>query len=341
MMSKEPKLSKKTNASIFIPHLGCPHECSFCNKNSITEQDKSVTSVDVGEILEKHAQSLKRRSMTAEIAFFGGTFTALDSDYREELLKTANQFIEKYPDYFCGIRCSTRPDYINEEVLAQLKKHNVTAIELGAQSMDDEVLTANNRGHSAEDVRNAVSLIRSFAWRETTGAARHGCPSIGLQMMTGLYKDTPEKSLYTADELIKLKPDTVRIYPTVIFDGTRLAEIKHEPFTEEETIELCAEIYGRFVRNNIRVIRLGLNYSGNVIGELSISRYYYRRMLDFMSNAGRVNPDKPKKFRVFTDKKNISKINGHKCENKRKLEALGFTYKIKEKTNTDLEVILL
>ena len=313
---------KKTNASVFIPHLGCPHECSFCNKNAITEQEKSVSVYDVSSILEEHARSLKRRNKSAEIAFFGGTFTALDSRYREELLLIADKFIKQYPDLFDGIRCSTRPDYIDDEILSQLSEYHVTSIELGAQSMDDEVLAANNRGHNSEDVRKAAELIK----------AHRGGFELGLQMMTGLYKDTVQKSLYTADEIIRLKPDTVRIYPTVVFEGTELHRINHTPFTEEETIELCGEIYGRFVRNHIRVIRIGLNYSGNVIGELSISRYYYHKMLSFMKNSG------SRKFKIFTDKRNISKINGHQCENKIKLEQLGFTYKIKEKKGTELEI---
>ncbi|MCL2036560.1 MAG: radical SAM protein [Oscillospiraceae bacterium] len=313
----------KTNASIFIPHLGCPHECSFCNKESITEASKSVTSASVEAILETHVKSLRRRNMNAEIAFFGGTFTALADEHREELLQTANRFIRLYPDLFTGIRCSTRPDYINAEILSELKRFNVTSIEIGAQSMDDEVLLANTRGHTTDDVRNAARLVKSHGFE------------LGLQMMTGLYCDTPEKSLYTCDELIKLNPDTVRIYPTVVFAGTKLAELAHIPFSEEETLELVGEIYSRFVSRNIRVIRIGLNYSGNVIGEKSISRYYYNRMREFMQKSGET------RFRVFTDKRNISKINGHKCENKLKLEKLGFTYKIKEKQGIDLEIFAI
>ena len=320
---------KKTNASIFIPHLGCPHECSFCDKNAITEREKSVTVTDVESILQSHAESLKRRGITAEIAFFGGTFTALPASYRAELLTTANRYINEFPDLFTGIRCSTRPDYIDVGILCELRDFGVTAIEIGSQSMDDEVLAANNRGHTADDVRDACRLIKSHGFE------------LGLQMMTGLYKDTPAKSLFTADEFVKLSPDTVRIYPTEIFEGTRLFELAesvesgYKTFTQEETVELCGEIYGKFVANNIRVIRIGLNYSGNVIGELSIARYYYKRMSAFMESSG------SNKFRVLTDKRNISKINGHKCENKRKLEAAGFTYRIKEKSGADLEIIAL
>jgi histone acetyltransferase (RNA polymerase elongator complex component) len=151
-------------------------------------------------------------------------------------------------------------------------------------------------------------------------------------MMTGLYCDTPAKSLHTCGEIIALKPDTVRIYPTVVFPGTSLAEIGHEPFPEEATIELCAEIYGRFVSSGIRVIRLGLNYPGNVIGERCMSRYYCNRMLDFMRKSG------GSRFVVCTDKRNISKVSGHKGENRAKLLEHGYTFKIKSKNNVDLEI---
>ncbi|MDR2532671.1 MAG: radical SAM protein [Oscillospiraceae bacterium] len=314
----------RTNAAVFIPHLGCPHKCSFCDQGKITKAEKSVTSDDVSAILEKHVASLQKRGLKAEIAFFGGTFTALDPDYREELLSTANYYLKKHSGIFTGIRCSTRPDYIDEAVLEQLKKHGVTAVELGAQSMDDEVLKLNNRGHDSDDVRKSAVLVKRFGFES------------GLQMMTGLYGDTAGKSLYTADELIALKPDTVRIYPTVILKDTMLGDMyesgEYQTFSLEETIELCAEIYGRFTENNIRVIRLGLNISSDTtpIGELCIGRYYFKKMLEFMQNS------EAKKFRVYTDRKNISKINGHRCENKIKLQQLGFTYKIKEKQGGNL-----
>ncbi|MCL1823241.1 MAG: radical SAM protein [Oscillospiraceae bacterium] len=327
-------MKNKTNAAVFIPHLGCPHKCSFCDQNSIIKQDRRITAGDISAILEKHVLSLQKRGLTAEIAFFGGTFTALEPQYREELLSIANHYLQKHRDIFTGIRCSTRPDYIDEIVLNQLKNYSVTAIELGAQSMDNEILKLNERGHIADDVRKSAKLIKSFGFE------------LGLQMMTGLYGDTPEKCLYTADELIKLNPDTARIYPTVILKNTKLGGLyesgEYQTFTFEETIELCAEIYGRFTENNIKIIRLGLNIKederiigGNYslqMGELCIGRYYFKKMKSFMENSG------AKKFRVYTDKRNISKIGGHKGENKLKLEQLGFTYRIKEKQGEALKI---
>jgi len=219
----------------------------------------------------------------------------------------------------------------------------VNAIELGVQSMDEEVLRLNNRNHSSDDVRTAARLIKEFGFE------------LGLQMMTGLYGDTPEKSMHTCDELIKLNPVTARIYPTVILKGTMLGDLyesgEYRTFTLEETVELCSEIYGRFAKHNIKVIRLGLNISKNSdlniqiiggnyglqLGELCIGRYYYKRMLSFMKSCG----SRSGKFRIYTDRKNISKINGHKSENKIKLEQMGFTYRIKSKDGADLEMEML
>ncbi|MCL2637067.1 MAG: radical SAM protein [Oscillospiraceae bacterium] len=333
------KKNKTTNAAIFIPHLGCPHTCSFCDQNKTTKAQNSVTANDVREVLENYAVSLKQRNLTAQIGFFGGTFTALEWDYREELLRTANEYLKKESKIFTGIRCSTRPDYIDEKVLSQLKNYGVNAVELGVQSMDEEVLSLNNRRHTSEDVRKSAMLIKQFGFE------------LGVQMMTGLLGDTPEKSLYTADELIALKPDTVRIYPAVILKGTMLGDLfergEYETFTLEETVELCAEIYKRFTEKNIKIIRLGLNISskdeekkrniiggnyGLQLGELCIGRYYFKKMLTFMQNSN------VRKFVIYTDRKNISKINGHKSENKIKFEKLGYTYKIKEKQGTDLEI---
>jgi histone acetyltransferase (RNA polymerase elongator complex component) len=333
------KMNKTTNAAIFIPHLGCPHTCSFCDQNKTTRAENSVSANDVREILESYLISLKQRKLTAQIGFFGGTFTALDWNYREELLSTANCYIKKYPEIFTGIRCSTRPDYIDEAVLTQLKQHGVNAVELGVQSMDDEVLKLNNRGHNSDDVRKSAKLIKQFGFES------------GLQMMTGLLGDTAEKSLLTTNELIALNPDTVRVYPTVILKDTMLGELyergEFETFSLEETIELCSEIYRRFVEKNIKVIRLGLNISsksdrkneilggnyGLQLGELCIGRYYLKKMLEFMKNS------EVKRFEIHTVRKNISKINGHKSVNKNELMKLGFTYKIKEKQGEEMLIV--
>ncbi len=201
---------KQTNLSVFIPHYGCPNCCSFCNQRTISGTKEPPTPEEVEKILAEQQPLLKEKKTAAEIAFFGGSFTAIDRGYMTALLKTAQHFIKSYPEQYNGIRCSTRPDCIDSEVLGILKEYGMTVIELGAQSMNDEVLTANRRGHSAEAVRKAAGLIKQQGFK------------LGLQMMTGLYKDTPERCIKTAEEFISLGADCVRIYPTVIIRGTYL-----------------------------------------------------------------------------------------------------------------------
>ena len=166
---------KHSNVAIFIPHVGCPHLCSFCNQRNISGENSIPTGEDVKNICFSAINEITDKS-NAEIAFFGGSFTAIDRTYMIELLSAASEFVGK--GKFKGIRISTRPDYIDDEVLYILKKYGVTSIELGAQSMSDRVLEANERGHSAEDVRKASLLIKEHGFE------------LGLQMMVGLYQST-------------------------------------------------------------------------------------------------------------------------------------------------------
>lgn len=157
---------KRTNISVFIPHIGCPHRCSFCDQRSISGAAHAPSPEEVSALLEEQAPHLAERGMQAEIAFFGGSFTAVPRDYMTSLLECAHSAVHKYPEVYVGIRCSTRPDCVDGEIIALLKKYGMTAVELGAQSMSDEVLQMNGRGHSAEDVRQASRLIRraEFPW---------------------------------------------------------------------------------------------------------------------------------------------------------------------------------
>ena len=279
---------------------------------------------------------LMQSDLQAEIAFFGGSFTAVDSDYRRALLYAASEYVKEFPEQYVGIRCSTRPDCIDEEILDELKLYGVTAVELGAQSMNDEVLKANLRGHTAEAVRNASRLIKSYGIE------------LGLQMMTGLYKDKPDYCLETAREFALLKADTVRIYPTVILKGTMLDELRrqgvYESFSFEETVELCAKLLLFFEEKNIPVIRLGLHASEGVeeqmtggvyhqaLGDIVKSRIMLIRMREQMSGLG------GGRYIVYTDKKNIGAVVGHGGENKKILEKEGVTFKIKEKSGEYLEI---
>lgn len=191
---------------------------------------------------------------TTQLAFFGGSFTAIDRTYMLSLLEEAHSLVKQYG--LAGIRISTRPDRMDGEVLELLQAYGVTAVELGAQSMDDGVLAANHRGHTAEDVQRAAERIRARSFE------------LGLQMMTGLYGDSPERALDTMRALIACKPDTMRIYPTVVLPGTRLAELYREglyrPQEPEEAVALCARLIPMCEEAGVRVIRVGLHAEDGV-----------------------------------------------------------------------------
>lgn len=327
---------KRTNVSIFIPHAGCPNKCSFCDQKAISGSTAAPTIFEVRELLAKQAEHLEELGMTAEIAFFGGSFTAIPRAYMLDMLKTARKAAERFPVY-TGIRCSTRPDCVSEEIADILKKYGVTAVELGAQSMDDEVLIANDRGHTAKDVRRAAEIIRSRKIE------------LGLQMMTGLYRDTPEKCLFTADEFIKLRPATVRIYPTVILKNTRLGELfeqgEYKSFSFDETVELCAALLRKFTQKGVRVIRMGLHASPEVERKM-LGGVYHPALRELVESrvfredlTARLVRFPKGKYLVYTDPKNLSKAIGQKRSNIEALAALGYEIEFKAKPGVYIWIV--
>lgn len=206
-----------------------------------------------------------RGDKDGEIAFFGGSFTAIDRDYMIELLSSAQEFIGE--NGFKGIRISTRPDAVDGEICDILEKYHVTAVELGAQSTNDKVLAMNRRGHTREDIFRSARLLKERGFE------------LGLQMMTGLYGSNDEDSIGTARDLISLSPDTARIYPAVVIENTELAELyrngEYRPQTPEEAAVLCAKILPMFERAGIKVIRLGL-HSGGGVEALSLPAHIIR-----------------------------------------------------------------
>ena len=298
--------------------------CSFCNQKNITGQSNQPTGEDVKNTLEKAVNDLGDKAKNAEIAFFGGSFTAIDRDYMITLLEAAKHYTKN----FSGIRISTRPDYIDEEVLEVLKKYNVTSIELGAQSMDDYVLKANNRGHSSADVIRASKLIKKYNF------------SLGLQMMTGLYTSTYDKDICTAQKFVELNPDTVRIYPTVIMKDTELAKLylsgEFVPYTLEQSVDLCSKLILMFEKADIKIIRLGLHYSDSLVKnslgnnyhpafkELCESRIFYNSFLDKTNSV-----DKSKAFTVYINEKSLSKFYGQKKSNLNCFSEMGYTFETK------------
>lgn len=239
---------RKYNIPIFVPHKGCPFDCVFCNQNRITGSIKETTPDDVTRIIEEYLDTIPREGSSVEAAFFGGSFTGIPIEEQSALMERVAPYIES--GRISGIRLSTRPDYIDDDILRNLKRHGVTTIELGVQSMSDEVLRASNRGHTAGQVVEAASLIRKYGF------------SLGLQMMTGLPGDTDELSVYTAERIAELEPDCVRIYPTLTIRDTCLEAMyksgRYVPQTLEGAVELCKRLLLIFESRGINVIRVGL-----------------------------------------------------------------------------------
>lgn len=316
------RAAKHANIALFIPHNGCPHQCAFCNQRTISGAVRQPTAEDVRAAVATALASPHFDGAHAEIAFFGGSFTAIDRSYMAELLEAAHEFVAN--GSVAGIRISTRPDAIDEAILAILKRYGVTAIELGAQSMRNEVLAMNRRGHTAQDVVKASRLIREAGF------------SLGLQMMTGLYGDDNHGARMTARELAKLRPDTVRIYPTVVLEGTELADRmragEYTPQGVEAAAELCAGLLRFFEERGIRVIKLGLHASdgvaGNMVGgayhpafrELCEGMLYYRLMRSALREKCPDGGD----CTVYVAKAAVSKAVGQKKCNISKLAQEGW-----------------
>lgn len=311
---------KHANISVFVPHVGCPNMCSFCDQRYITGVKTVPGSDDVEKAVLSAKKSKNYDPENTEIAFFGGSFTAINRNYMISLLEAAYSFVKSGD--VSGIRLSTRPDAIDGEILTLLKSYGVTSIELGAQSMDDEVLFMNNRGHTADDVVSASNLIKE-----------HGF-SLGLQMMTGLYMDTDEKTIKTAEKIVRLQPDTVRIYPTIVLKGTTLAAFYSDGYYKPQTIDaavnLCVELIDIFNTAGINVIRLGLHsiekraYIAGpwhpAFSEMCYSKVFFDKALSILKEKG--------KYRIYVAPENISKMVGQKRGNVYKLKNLGYDCRV-------------
>lgn len=231
---------------IFIPHAGCPHQCVFCNQKTISGQ-KNAAESGAREQIARWLQWL-RPSLENEAAFYGGSFTALDSDLQERLLLLTDELLER--GIIGSVRLSTRPDYIDDKKLELLKKHGVRLVELGVQSLDDRVLEAAGRGHTAADVVQAMKQLRAYNFKT------------GLQLMVGMPLQSFSSLQDTVAQVIKLQPDIVRIYPLLVIKGTPLAESwakgEFQPLSLEEAVRQSAWVYDQLTTNGIKVIRVGL-----------------------------------------------------------------------------------
>ena len=316
---------KHINVALFVTDEGCPHRCSFCNQKTISGKTEKPSPRDVKEAAET-ALSGRYDCKSGEIAFFGGSFTAIERGYMLSLLKAAKPYVEN--GSFKGIRISTRPDCIDEEILSLLKENGVAAVEIGCQSMSDRVLSLNERGHTEKDIENAAGLIRRFGFE------------LGVQMMTGLYGDSDETAIETAKRLIALKPDTARIYPTVVLKGTRLCELyesgEYKAQTLSEAVSLCSKLLRLFDESSIPVIRLGLHSGGNVTDgyvagayhpafrQLVNSRIYLDVLFEKLKSQGISGGE----ITVSVSPRYLSDFIGQKRSNLKTLNEKGFSVRI-------------
>ncbi|MDR0363501.1 MAG: radical SAM protein [Bacteroidales bacterium] len=268
-------MKKHYNIPIFIPEAACPHQCIFCNQKNITENVRQPSFQDVIKTVERYLSTIPKGS-DVEIAFFGGNFTGLPLSQQERYLQTAQKYIDR--QLVSSIRCSTRPDYINEKNMELLLRYNVKNIELGAQSFDGEVLQRSGRGHFVDDIYRAVEILKAYKI------------SFGLQMMTGLPGDTPEKSQKTATEIVRLQAENTRIYPCLVIKDTALERLflegKYQPQSINEAIELCKELTFYFESHNVKILRVGLHRSeGFDSGKTLIAGPYHPSFKELVETA--------------------------------------------------------
>lgn len=245
--------TKYYNIPIFVPEESCPFVCIYCNQKKISGTKATPTPTETIDIIEQHLKTLPKndKNNIISIGFFGGNFTGIDFSLQKQYLNIANSYLKK--NQISGIRLSTRPDYIDKEKLSFLKENNVTDIELGVQSTDDEVLRLSQRGYKASQVFRASKLIKEYGF------------TLGLQMMIGLPGDNYEKAIQTAKDIVTAGALETRIYPLLIIKDTDIDRMykqgKYIPLSIEETINTCSELVKIFQKANVKILRLGLHPS--------------------------------------------------------------------------------
>ncbi|WP_321328979.1 radical SAM protein [uncultured Ilyobacter sp.] len=322
---------KHYNIPVFISHFGCPNSCVFCNQKKITGIETDVTIDELEDIIEDYLKTLPKESRK-EVAFFGGTFTGISINLQRDYLSVVKRYIDE--GKIDGIRMSTRPDYISHEILLMLKEYGVTTIELGVQSLDTKVLELSGRGYRPEKVYEASSMIKE------AGIA------LGIQLMPGLPGSTDEKDFISAKKVVGIGPDMVRIYPTLVINGTQMEKMYYEgsfvPMTLKEAVDRVVPIYALFEKAGINIIRVGLQPSEDIredgvivdgpfhpsFRELVEGEIYFR----FLSQKR----DENGKLYVKANEKNISKIVGNRGINKKNL---GNNFKISIDNNLSLKEI--
>ncbi len=308
---------KHVNIPIFISHEGCPNDCVFCNQRKITAKADAMTLPEVSEQIKTYSSTLDDDAYV-EIAFFGGSFTGIDATLQEKYLKLAHEY--KKAGKIQAIRLSTRPDYINIEILDRLRLYEVDTIELGVQSLDEEVLKASNRGHLVTDVYEAVHLIHAYGFR------------LGIQLMVGLPQDTKERSILSAKLTALLKPEFVRIYPTLVIKETKLLELTqggiYQPLSLETAVDWTKEMYQVFLSSQIPIIRMGLQPT-DLIAEGKeviygpfhpafrqlVESSYFLDCIKKILNTQNVTVNDSSVIKILCNPKDLSQVIGHKRKN--------------------------
>ena len=333
-------MSKQYIIPIFVPHLGCPNDCTFCNQKSISGQMKQITEEDVDKTIQEFLKNFKEKDTYKEIAFFGGSFTGIDVKTQERLLRLAYKYVKnKKVD---SIRVSTRPDYIDKEKLKLLKKYGVKTIELGVQSTNDYILKRCKRGHTHKDVVKASKLIIRNHFKLVN------------QMMIGIPESTWLDELNTARDLIKLKPKMVRLYPVLVIKNTELAreylKKEYEPITLTQAVERCKELSNYFESKKVKVIRVGLqntdiisnpkNIQSEVVagpyheafGQLVDDSIWYDKILEAIKKIN----TKVAEIEIEVNPQDANNVIGHKKENLGKMKDL-YEVEIKVKQNLNVK----
>ena len=317
-------MKKQYIIPIFVPHLGCPNDCIFCNQKSISGQKKNITKEEAKKIIDDYLKSIKDEDAQIEIAFFGGSFTAIEKEKQEELLQVAYEYIQS--GEVESIRISTRPDCIDKETLKRLKKYKVKTIELGVQSANDYILKRANRGHTFADVKKASKMIRWYGFK------------LGHQMMVGLPESTRIDEINTAKALVKLKPKMVRIYPVLVIKNTKLEkeykEGNYQPLSVVQTVEICKEIVRIFADKKIDIIRIGLQNTDEISDPTNknsevVAGPYHPALRQLVESAmwydaivGKIKKlnAKVKEVEVSVNPIDANNVIGHKKENVKKLK---------------------
>lgn len=264
---------------IFIPFAGCSHQCVFCNQEHITNTEGLPSICEVVDTIESYLVTWERGKGTGpkEVAFYGGSFTGLDRKIQKEYLDAVSPFARD--GHIDGVRLSTRPDYIDDKICEFLKENFVKTVELGVESLDENVLKLSARGHSGEDVGEAVKVLRAFDF------------TVGLQMMPGLPGDTTESIIKTAQGIRDLAPDFVRVYPTLVVKDTPLEKLYHrgdyKPWSLDDMVEVCSEVSIIFSKANIKIIKFGLQPTPELEATILAGPYHrsFRNLVDkFIEN---------------------------------------------------------